>query len=223
MTQSPYALVIFDCDGVLVDSERITNRVFATMLNEIGLSVTLEDMFDRFVGRSMEQCLDIIAGLLGRHVPAGFVAEYRARSSAALLAEVKPVAGIETVLDALTLPFCVASNGTLEKMQTTLGVTGLWPRFVGRVFSVDDVQRGKPSPDLYLLAASRYGAEPACCAVIEDTPTGVTAGVAAGMDVYGYCALTPCGRLMEAGAQHTFTRMQDLPGLLQQPRSRAPA
>src|SRR5580692_11893801 len=126
-----FELVIFDCDGVLVDSERITNRVFATMLNEIGLSVTLEDMFDRFVGRSMEQCLDISAGLLGRHVPAGFVAEYRARSSAALLAEVKPVAGIETVLDALTLPFCVASNGTLEKMQTTLGVTGLWPRFVG--------------------------------------------------------------------------------------------
>jgi HAD superfamily hydrolase (TIGR01509 family) len=214
---SPHDLVIFDCDGVLVDSERITNRVFAAMLNEIGLGVTLEDMFDRFVGRSMDQCLEIISGLLGRDVPAGFVAEYRARSSAALLAEVKPVAGIAALLDALPLPFCVASNGTLEKMQTTLGITGLWPRFVGRVFSIDDVERGKPFPDLYLLAASRHGTPPARCAVIEDTPTGVTAGVAAGMSVYGYCALTPRTRLMEAGAMYTFERMQDLLGLLLQP------
>jgi HAD superfamily hydrolase (TIGR01509 family) len=199
---------------VLVDSERITNRVFAAMLNEIGLGVTLEDMFDRFVGRSMDQCLEIISGLLGRDVPAGFVAEYRSRSSAALLSEVKPVPGIEAALEALELPYCVASNGTLEKMQTTLGITGLWPRFEGRLFSVDDVERGKPFPDLYLLAASRYGVAPSRCAVIEDTPTGVTAGVAAGMAVYGYCALTPRRRLEEAGVQCTFASMQDLPGLL---------
>lgn len=214
MTPLPYELVIFDCDGVLVDSERITNRVFAAMLNDIGLAVTLDDMFDRFVGRSMDQCLEIISSLLGRDVPPGFVAEYRARSSAALLSEVKPVPGIEAALDALGLPYCVASNGTLEKMQTTLGITGLWPRFEGSIFSVDDVERGKPFPDLYLLAASRYGVAPARCAVIEDTPTGVTAGIAAGMAVYGYCALTPSRRLKEAGAQFTFASMQDLAGLL---------
>jgi HAD superfamily hydrolase (TIGR01509 family) len=214
VTPSTYELVIFDCDGVLVDSERITNRVFAAMLNEIGLGVTLDDMFDRFVGRSMDQCLEIISGLLGRDVPAGFVAEYRARSAAALLSEVKPVPGIAAALDALELPYCVASNGTLEKMQTTLGITGLWSRFEGRVFSIEDVARGKPFPDLYLLAASRYGVAPSRCAVIEDTPTGVTAGVAAGMAVYGYCALTPRRRLEEAGAQRTFVSMQDLAGLL---------
>jgi HAD superfamily hydrolase (TIGR01509 family) len=214
----PYELVIFDCDGVLVDSERITNRVFAAMLNEIGLAVTLEDMFDRFVGRSMDQCLEIISGLLGREVPPGFVAEYRARSSAALMLEVKPVPGIEAALDALELPYCVASNGILEKMQTTLGITGLWPRFEGRVFSVEDVVRGKPFPDLFLLAASRHGVVPERCAVVEDTPTGVTAGVAAGMSVYGYCALTPRRRLEEAGAQFTFASMQDLAGLLRQNR-----
>jgi len=207
-------LVIFDCDGVLVDSERITAGVWAEMLGELGLDVSVWDVFDQLVGKSMEQCLGVVADRWHGVVPDSFVAEYRRRSVAALLAQVTPVPGIETVIDALEVPFCVASNGTHDKMRTTLGICGLLDRFAGRIFSVSDVARGKPAPDLFLYAASRCDVEPARCAVIEDTPTGVTAGVAAGMRVFGFCALTPRSRLTEAGAAVTFERMELLPGLL---------
>jgi HAD superfamily hydrolase (TIGR01509 family) len=207
-------LVIFDCDGVLVDSEMITNRVFAQMLNEVGLAMTLEDMFERFVGRSMPQCLAIVTELLGRPVPEEFVQQFHRRAAEALQSELKAVPDIEAVLAAITVPFCVASSGTHEKMQTTLGITGLLPQFRGKMYSVTEVARSKPFPDVFLYAASQHGVAPSACAVIEDTPTGVTAGVAAGMTVFGYCALTPRHRLIEAGAHHTFERMRDLPGLL---------
>ncbi|HEY6621045.1 MAG TPA: HAD family phosphatase [Steroidobacteraceae bacterium] len=207
-------LVIFDCDGVLVDSELITNRIFARMLNELGIAISLEDMFERFIGRSMPQCLEIITKLLGRPVPQRFVEEYQSRSAAALKAELKAVPDIETVLAAMRIPFCVASSGTQEKMQITLGVTGLLPQFRGKMYSVTEVAKSKPFPDVFLHAARQQGVMPADCAVIEDTPTGVRAGVAAGMTVFGYCAVTPKQRLVEAGAHHTFERMRDLSGLL---------
>ncbi len=213
-TGNGFSLVIFDCDGVLVDSEVITNRVFTQMLNELGLRVTDSDMFDKFVGRSMGQCLELIGELMGRDVPEDFVSELDQRSAVALARELTAVPGVEQVLDALRVPYCVASNGTHEKMQTTLGITGLLPRFQGNLFSVSDVARGKPFPDIYLHAAAKYGMPPSACAVIEDTPTGVAAGVAAGMTVYGYSAHTPPARLIAAGAQRTFNRMSDLPILL---------
>jgi HAD superfamily hydrolase (TIGR01509 family) len=128
--------------------------------------------------------------------------------------ELKSVAGIESVLERLPVPYCVASSGTHEKMRTTLGITGLMPKFQGKIYSVTEVARSKPFPDVYLHAARQLGVAADQCAVIEDTPTGVTAGVAAGMTVFGYCALTPKGTLVEAGAQHTFARMSDLPELL---------
>ena len=214
MSKDKFGLVIFDCDGVLVDSELITNRVFARMLNELGIAATLEDMFERFVGRSMPQCLELITKMLGHPVPPQFVEEYQARSAAALRSELKAVPDIEAVLAALRTPYCVASSGTHEKMQTTLGITGLLPQFRGKMYSVTEVAQSKPFPDVFLHAARRQGVAPANCAVIEDTPTGVRAGVAAGMTVFGYCALTPQQRLIEAGAHHTFERMRDLPGLL---------
>ena len=209
--------MIFDCDGVLVDSELITNRVFVGMLNELGLALSLEDMFDRFVGRSMPQCLEIITKLLGRPVPPHFVGEYQTRSAAALRAELKAVPDIETVLAAMRMPYCVASSGSHEKMQTTLGITGLLPQFRGKMYSVTEVVRSKPFPDVFLHAARQQGVMPADCAVIEDTPTGVRAGAAAGMTVFGYCALTPRQRLIEAGAHHVFERMRDLPALISGP------
>lgn len=212
--QMSFELVIFDCDGVLVDSEMITNRVFAAMLNDLGIPVSIEDMFERFVGRSMPQCLEIITGLLDGPVPEGFVEEYYARSRAALKQELKAVPDIETVLSTLKIPYCVASSGTHEKMQTTLGVTGLLPKFIGRMYSVTEVARSKPFPDVFLHAARQQAAAPGACAVIEDTPTGVRAGVAAGMRVFGYCARSPKHRLIEAGAHHTFEHMRDLPELL---------
>ena len=207
-------MVIFDCDGVLVDSELITNRVFAQMLNELGIEMSLADMFERFVGRSMQQCLEILANLLGRPVPQHFVEEFQTRSATALKSELKAVPDIDMVLAAMRVPYCVASSGTHEKMHTTLGITGLLPQFRGKMYSVTEVAQSKPFPDVFLHAARQHGVMPADCAVIEDTPTGVRAGVAAGMTVFGYCALTPKQRLIEAGAHHTFERMRDLPGLI---------
>jgi HAD superfamily hydrolase (TIGR01509 family) len=213
----PFELVIFDCDGVLVDSELITNRVFAGLLAELGLPVTLEFIFENFVGRSMQHCWDQVAAMLGEEVPAHWRREFQLRTTAALEAEVQAVHGIEAVLDGLEVAYCVASSGSHTKMATTLGATGLLPRFSGRIFSATDVARGKPAPDIFLHAASRSGVQPRDCAVIEDSPVGVAAGVAAGMTVFGYCARTPERRLLEAGAHYTFNSMAKLPALLRGP------
>jgi HAD superfamily hydrolase (TIGR01509 family) len=221
-----FSLVIFDCDGVLVDSELITNRVYVEMLNELGLPLTLDDMFEQFVGRSMAYCWDLTARMLRKPLPEGLIEQYRIRTTAALQGELRAVRGIETALDELDarrVRYCVASSGTHEKMGTTLGITGLLPRFEGRVYSVTDVARSKPAPDVYLYAADQNGTAPAACCVIEDSPTGVTAGVAAGMTVYGYCGLTPRQRLIDAGAHHTFSDMARLAAILSDRLPRLPA
>ena len=212
--RSRVQLVIFDCDGVLVDSEHISSRVLATMVRELGLEVSTQQALETFVGRSMAQCCEMIAARLGRALPAGFESEYQTRAHAALASEVTAVAGVESALDALQIPYCVASNGNLEKMTTTLRASGLLAHFEGRLFSIADVARGKPAPDLFLHAARAFGVAPSACAVIEDSQPGVVAGVAAAMTVFGYCAFTPAQRLIDAGAHCTFERMADLPRLL---------
>src|SRR3984885_5058660 len=116
MNSRRFSLIVFDCDGVLVDSELISNRIFASMLNELGIPVTLEDMFEQFVGRSMADCLEKIAGLLGGPVPEAFVHQYQVRTNAALKSDLKAVPGIETVLDEIKVPYCVASSGSHAKM-----------------------------------------------------------------------------------------------------------
>jgi HAD superfamily hydrolase (TIGR01509 family) len=214
MKRHRFELVIFDCDGVLVDSELITNRIFAEVLREFGVNLSLDEIYERFVGRSTSYCLQVVAGLMGRPVPDEFFGEYHARSAAALRAELKAVPGIEAVLAEVAAPYCVASSGTHEKMHITLSTTGLLPKFQGRMFSVTEVANSKPFPDVFLHAAKQLGVAPSACAVVEDTPTGVLAGVAAGMTVFGYCAVTPRHRLVEAGAHHTFDHMGDLLGLM---------
>ena len=209
-----YQLVIFDCDGVLVDSELISNRIFTQMLNEIGICMTLEQVLERFVGRSMSYCWEVISGILGHELPQKFIDDYQVRTAAVLRNELCSVAGVEAVIAALTCPYCVASSGTHEKMQLTLGITGLLPKFLGRIFSVTEVARSKPYPDVYLYAAKQMGIAPSSCAVIEDSPTGVRAGVAAGMTVFGYCAVTSEQQLRDAGASRTFSHMRELPALL---------
>jgi HAD superfamily hydrolase (TIGR01509 family) len=209
-----YELVIFDCDGVLVDSEIIANRVFAQMLDEIGLSMTLDEVLERFVGRSMQYCWEAIADLLGHEVPQKFIDDFQRRSRAALREQLQMVPGVDAVIAGLGRPYCVASSGTHEKMQLTLGLTGLLQKFAGRLYSVTEVPRSKPFPDVYLHAAKQMGFAPSVCAVIEDSPMGVRAGVAAGMTVFGYCAQTPQQRLREAGAHRIFTHMHELPALL---------
>ncbi len=213
-----FELVIFDCDGVLVDSEPIANVIFAEMLNNLGLEVTLEDMFRDFMGRSMTACLQTIRARLGTPPPTGFVEELKRRTGAALSENLRPIDGIECTLDRISIPYCVASSGDHEKMTLTLGLTGLLDRFDGRLFSATEVERGKPHPDVFLFAAERMGADPARTAVVEDSEVGVRAGVAAGMTVFGYARLSDPLILINAGAI-VFDSMKQLPQLL---RSKGP-
>lgn len=170
-----FELIIFDCDGVLVDSERIANEVFADIHNrECGLSLTLTDMFNIFVGDSSQQCMNILRKMLGREPPAGLENLYKNEVNSALGARVTAVEGIELVLQSLTVPYCVASSGSHEKMETTLGKTGLLAHFKDAVFSTPDVARGKPFPDVFLHAANEMGVADVCkCLVVEDSPLGV--------------------------------------------------
>jgi HAD superfamily hydrolase (TIGR01509 family) len=206
-------LVIFDCDGVLVDSEPISNRIFSTMLGEIGIPTSYEETVRQFVGRSMQSCLEIMERRLGGPVPEHFLPDYHARTFAAFERELRPVPGVVEVLDRLRVPTCVASSGEHAKIRTTLGVTGLLPRFEGRIFSATEVERGKPAPDLFLHAARAMNAAPPACAVVEDTILGVQAGVAAGMTVFGYAAMSGPGALTAAGAR-VFEDMGELVALL---------
>jgi len=207
-----FELVIFDCDGVLVDSEKIANEVFAKILNqECGFSLSLADMFQTFVGHSSSQCMEIIENMLGHAPPAGLEQKYKNEINLALEERVTAVQGIEKSLQELTLPYCVASSGSYEKMNTTLGKTNLLKYFPDRLHSTSDVKRGKPYPDIYLHAAEKMGiSNPAACLVIEDSPLGVKGGVAAKMTVFGYSEHMPGTRLLEAGAHHIFKDMSCL-------------
>lgn len=206
-------LVIFDCDGVLVDSEPISNRVLAQALSEIGLATSVESSMRDYMGRSWTACVEIFEQRLGRPLPLEFERLFWTRNEAALRAELRAVPGIQEVLGRITTPICVASSGRPEKMRVTLGVTGLLPRFEGRIFSALDVARAKPWPDLFLHAAARMGATPATCVVVEDSPRGVEAGVAAGMRVLGYAGRNDAVALESAGAE-VFSDMLELPARL---------
>jgi HAD superfamily hydrolase (TIGR01509 family) len=207
-----FDLVIFDCDGVLVDSERIANAVFAKVLNEeCGFSLTLEDMFETFVGRSAAQCMEIVGHMLGAEPPAGLQERYENDINAALRESVTAVAGIEQALAGIAVPYCVASSGSHEKMRATLSAANLFELMEGKLYSTADVARGKPFPDVFLHAARRMGcADPRRCLVIEDSPPGVAGGVAAGMVVFGYAELMDEQRLMDAGAHRIFRNMAGL-------------
>src|SRR5690348_2648204 len=150
-------LVIFDCDGVLVDSEPLSNRILAERLTAIGLPTTTEDSIRDYMGRSWASCEALIEARLGRPPPDGFADGYHEELFAALRSELQPVAGVVAALDAITSPTCVASSGAHEKIRTSLGATGLLERFEGRIFSATDVEHGKPAPDLFLHAAAAMG------------------------------------------------------------------
>lgn len=211
----PARLVIFDCDGVLVDSEPTANRIMSEMLTEAGLPMGYEETVRTFMGRSMAACLEIAAGRLGRPLPESFADEYHRRIRTAFERELRPVAGVGEALDEIHLPICVASSGDHAKIRTTLGLTGLLPRFEGRIFSATDVPRPKPHPDLFLHAAATLGFAPDACIVVEDTVLGVQAGTAAGMRVLGYAGVSDPAQLAAAGAQ-VFRHMRELPALVRQ-------
>ena len=205
--------MIFDCDGVLVDSELLSNRVLAQTLAEVGLPMSLDETIATFMGHSMSACVAIIEERTSRPISPNFVADFRDRTFEVFRRELRPVAGIESALDAIDLPSCVASSGPPEKIHLTLSITGLLPRFAGRIFSAVEVERGKPHPDLFLHAAHKMGVAPTACAVVEDSVRGVQAAIAAGMRVFGYADLTDADTLAAAGAR-VFRSMAELPALL---------
>ena len=209
-----FDLVIFDCDGVVVDSERIVFEVFGSFIRSLGVHLTDAETREQFLGRSLADCMAIVERYRGAPAPPGSLERYTADRDRVLRERVEAVAGIREVLETLTIPFCIASSGGYDKMRITLGATKLMPLFEGRLFSATEVPRAKPAPDIFLFAAGRMGASPARTAVIEDTVNGVLAGCAAGMTVFGYVDLTPAEKLVEAGAGATFTRMSALPALL---------
>ena len=206
-------LVVFDCDGVLVDSERLAHEVLVEMLAEQGLVVSLEAALARFIGLGDQATVDAAAEWLGRAPPPEFLERYLARTHAAFPGRLRAIPGVAEVLDWLPVRACVASNGSPEKMQLSLGLTGLLPRLQGHVYSAWQVPRPKPFPDLHQFAAASEGVDPARCVVIEDSPAGTRAARAAGMRVFGFADVVPPPDLLAAGAERCFTRMAELPGL----------
>lgn len=218
--------VLFDCDGVLVDSESITNGVLRSMLHELGWQISQADCFRLFVGRALRDETAIITAHTGFVVTDDWLLEFRRRRDEALAALLEPIPGavatvekINTLMDGM---IACASGADLGKVQLQLRKVGLDRIFAGKMFSGMDLPRSKPAPDVYLAAAASLGIDPARAAVVEDTVPGVTAGVAAGATVFGFCppdslAHHPPQALLDAGATHIFTAMADLPALVRRP------
>jgi HAD superfamily hydrolase (TIGR01509 family) len=211
-----YDLVIFDNDGVLVDSEPISNRLLAAYLTELGHSTSYEESIRDYMGSAMHRIHELVLERTGQRLPESFDDVFHARVFAAFEQELMAVAGAAGVLEKLAadgVPYCVASSGSHERIRVGHRTTGLDRWFdEGRIFSSQDVGRGKPAPDLFLYAAERMGVAPERCVVVEDSPLGVRAAVAAGMDVYGFTAMTPTEKL--AGATRLFSDMGELADLL---------
>lgn len=180
-------LVVFDCDGVLVDSEVLVAEYEAVRLTEAGFPLTVDDIAERFIGLSYRSMMTALHEQFGRPVPDRLNEAIQSEVLDLFPEHLQPVAGITEFIDGLELPRCVASSSNLDRIQLSLAVTGLVDFFdPGHVFSAQMVKRGKPAPDLFLLAAERLGTDPAHCLVIEDSPHGVTAARAAGMEVVGF-------------------------------------
>lgn len=208
--------MIFDCDGVLVDSEAISNEVLAEILCLHGGTFTPETALAAFVGQSVQGIRETAKAAYDIALPENWHADYYARMLPALAKRVKPITGASEVVRGLHgtgQPICVASQGPPEKMLTTLTATGLAGYFEGRIFSAKSVARPKPFPDIFLHAADACGFDPSKCAVIEDTRIGVEAAVAAEMAVFGFCMADDAERMVHCGA-HPFHNMNELPGLL---------
>ncbi|MBX9934274.1 MAG: HAD family hydrolase [Methylobacterium sp.] len=214
--ETPLGLVIFDCDGVLIDSEPISLACLTAGLNRIGVTIDVDTVRARFAGTSMPSIMTAIEGETGIAAPEGFVADVKAETLRAFDERLEAMPSIAEAAASLALPFCVASSSDPVRLRHSLGLTGLLPLFDGRIFSSTMVARGKPAPDLFLYAAAEIGIEPAACLVIEDSVPGVTAAVAAGMRVAGFTGgghwhHDRSGRdLAVAGANPIFSDHRDL-------------
>jgi HAD superfamily hydrolase (TIGR01509 family) len=209
---SRFDLVIWDCDGVLIDSERLAVRTESQILTELGWPLSEADVVELFVGRSSRYMQTVIEEKLGR--PIDWKNQFERRVREASERELEPVEGVIDALKAIALPSCVASSSSHAMLDFKLGLTGLAERFAGRVYSADDVAHGKPDPAVFLFAASSMGVSPERCAVIEDSVSGVEAGVAAGMSVFAFTGgVTSAEKLQRKGVV-LFRSMRELPALL---------
>lgn len=205
-----FELVIFDCDGVLVDSETITNGLMIEMLKPYGIEFTRTEYVIRYVGMTLESCLRLLRNEYKVSFSENFLAVYHTKSLELLKKNVKEVDGVRQLIERLHVPFCVASNSSESKVKLMLEATDLYRYFTGKIFSASLVAKPKPSPDVYLMAAKAHNIRPENCLVIEDTPTGIQAGKAAGMVVYGYVGLFTRRALQEAGADELFQHMDQV-------------
>ncbi len=207
-------LIIFDCDGVLVDSELLSCRCLCEALAGCGIDVGLEETLDLFLGRSLDAVLEHYQGL-GRSIPRQFPAELMVKVQETFRSALCPIDGIGSVLEGLKIPHCVASSSALDRVSLSLSLTGLARHFGDRLYTAQMVDRGKPAPDLFLYAARRMQADPARTLVIEDSVSGVRAAKAAGMTAWGfvggshYRARDGAASLHDAGADRVFARMAD--------------
>jgi HAD superfamily hydrolase (TIGR01509 family) len=209
---SRFDLVIFDCDGVLIDSEHLAIRTESQILTELGWPLTEAEVVELFVGRSSVYMQSVIEEKLGRTID--WKGEFERRVREACERELLPVDGVIAALDEITVPSCVASSSSHQMLNFKLGLTGLADRFEGRIFSADDVAHGKPDPAVFLFAAASMGVEPARCAVIEDSVSGVEAGLAAGMAVFAFSGSVTSANTLERDNVVLFDSMHVLPDLL---------
>ncbi|MDP3691735.1 HAD family hydrolase [Bradyrhizobium sp.] len=214
-----FDLVIFDCDGVLVDSEVISCAAHAEMLNRHGYTITPDQVLERFLGVSDREARQTIEAELGRALPDDFDSQMKQATLRRYADELRAIPRIDEAIAAISLPKCVASSGTPEKIRHGLTCAGLHDRLAPHIFSASQVERGKPAPDLFLFAAGQMRAAPARCLVIEDSLPGIAAAVAAGMSVLGFHGGSHCRpghgeRLRAAGAAAIFDDMRQLPGLI---------
>jgi HAD superfamily hydrolase (TIGR01509 family) len=207
-------LIIFDCDGVLVDSEVLSCQCLSEVLAGYGIHLGLDQALDLFLGRSVSAVLEHYEAL-GRSIPEQFSSELRAGVRSAFFSALCPIEGVSSVLEGLQIPHCVASSSDVDRVSFSLSLTGLAPHFDSQLFTSEMVARGKPAPDLFLYAAERMQADPHRTLVIEDSISGVRAGKAAGMTVWGfvggshYQSRDGKAILGEAGADRVFGRMAD--------------
>lgn len=213
-----FEAVLFDCDGVLVDSEPITNGVLRAMLAELGWELSVAECMRIFVGKTLHEETELLERHTGTVVSEGWLKEFRLRRNQALERDLVAIPNIHAAVHAIHAAHearvACASGADRYKVELQLNKVGLIQYFEGRIFSGHEMARSKPAPDVYLAASLALGADPARCAVIEDTVTGVTAGVAAGSVVFGYAPLGDDAALRQAGARHTFGDMAELPALL---------
>ncbi|WP_152286127.1 HAD family hydrolase [Flavicella marina] len=208
-----YKCVIFDCDGVLVDTEHISIGTLVSMGNELGAALDFEFAMVHFLGKSLEYCFRYIEARCTKPFPNDFEKQYRAVSFEKFKNELQPIEGIKELIEKLNVPFCVASNGPLNKMKLNLQTVGLDSAFGTNMFSAYDINKFKPDPALFLYAAETLGFTPEECVVIEDSDVGVKAAIAGGFDVFGFANPRSESLLKDAGA-NLFYHMNELSELL---------